>query len=95
MIALQALTFNKIAAMQQGRIETKYRRIACQVPTYMSVIVNANVGTGGWIRLQVKVCHKSAKPYPCLCSGSLRHHGHAPDGNVTTSLRPRTRGYCA
>ena len=57
--ALQALTFNKIAPMQQGRIDIKYRRIACQVPTDMSVIVDANVGAGGWIRLQVKVCMSS------------------------------------
>ena len=57
-LPVQALTFNKIAPMQLGRIDIKYRRIACQVPTDMSVIVDANVGAGGWIRLQVKVCHK-------------------------------------
>ena len=53
---LQALTFRKIAPMELGRIDIKYRRIACQVPNNMNVIVDANRGAGGWIRLQVKVC---------------------------------------
>ena len=53
---LQALTFNKIAPMELGRIDIKYRRIACHVPDNMNVIVDANRGAGGWIRLQVKVC---------------------------------------
>jgi hypothetical protein len=52
----QALTFKKIAPMELGRIDIKYRRIACQVPNNMNVIVDANRGAGGWIRLQVKVC---------------------------------------
>ena len=52
---MQALTFNKIAPMNGGRIDIKYRRIACQVPFNMTVIVDANVGAGGWLRLQVKV----------------------------------------
>lgn len=41
--------------MNGGRIDIKYRRITCQVPINMTVIVDANVGAGGWLRLQVKV----------------------------------------
>ena len=51
---MQALTFNKIAPMELGRIDIKYRRIACQVPSNMTVLVDADRGAGGWIRLQVK-----------------------------------------
>ena len=76
-LPVQALTFNKIASMQQGRIDIKYRRIACQVPTDMSVIVDANVGAGAWIRLQVKVCRNpqqtmcdAAKLYNTACHAS-------------------------
>ena len=54
-IALQALTYNKMAPMALGRIDIKYRRIACQVPQNLDVIVDENRGAGGWIRLQVKV----------------------------------------
>ena len=52
----QALTYNKMAPMALGRIDIKYRRIACQVPQALDVIVDENRGAGGWIRLQVKVC---------------------------------------
>ena len=52
----KALTFNKMAPMALGRIDIKYRRIACQVPHDLNVIVDQNSGAGGWIRLQVKVC---------------------------------------
>ena len=53
-IPVQALTYNKMAPMALGRIDIKYRRIACQVPQNLDVIVDQNRGTGGWIRLQVK-----------------------------------------
>ena len=52
---MQALTYNKMAPMLLGRIDIKYRRIACQVPQALAVIVDENRGAGGWIRLQVKV----------------------------------------
>ena len=42
--------------MALGRIDIKYRRVACQVPQNLNVIVDQNRGSGGWIRLQVKVC---------------------------------------
>ena len=51
----QALTFNKMAPMALGRVNIKYRRIVCQVPHSLNVIVDQNSGAGGWIRLQVKV----------------------------------------
>ncbi|CAK0756698.1 hypothetical protein CVIRNUC_002477 [Coccomyxa viridis] len=51
---IQALTFNKMAPMALGRIDIKYRRVACQVPQNLNVIVDENRGAGGWIRLQVK-----------------------------------------
>lgn len=54
-LRVQALTYNKMAPMALGRIDIKYRRIACQVPQALDVIVDENRGAGGWIRLQVKV----------------------------------------
>ena len=45
-----------MAPMALGRIDIKYRRVACQVPQNLNVIVDQNRGSGGWIRLQVKVC---------------------------------------
>ena len=45
-----------MAPMALGRINIKYRRVACQVPQNLNVIVDQNRGAGGWIRLQVKVC---------------------------------------
>ena len=65
--ALQALTFNKIAPMELGRIDIKYRHIACQVPSNMTVLVDADRGAGGWIRLQVKV-RGSRERMPLLAS---------------------------
>ncbi len=55
LLPAQALTYNKMAPMALGRIDIKYRRIACQVPQALDVIVDENRGAGGWIRLQVKV----------------------------------------
>ena len=59
---VQALTYNKMAPMALGRIDIKYRRIACQVPQNLDVIVDQNRGAGGWIRLQVK----ASVLLPCL-----------------------------
>ncbi|BDA46491.1 probable Expansin-A7 at N-terminal half [Coccomyxa sp. Obi] len=53
-IDIQALTFNKMAPMAGGRVDMRYRRVACTPPSDMSVIVDNNRGAGGWIRLQVK-----------------------------------------
>ena len=52
---MQALTFNKVAPMALGRINMRYRRVECKPPSDMNVIVDQNRGSGGWIRLQVKV----------------------------------------
>ena len=41
--------------MELGRVDIRYRRIACQVPSNMTVLVDADRGAGGWIRLHVKV----------------------------------------
>ncbi|CAL8462621.1 g2154 [Coccomyxa elongata] len=53
-IDIQALTFNKMAPMPNGRVDMRYRRVSCHPPSNMSVIVDNNRGSGGWIRLQVK-----------------------------------------
>lgn len=44
-----------MAPMALGRIDIQYRRVECQVPSDLNVIVDENRGAGGWIRLQVKV----------------------------------------
>ena len=54
-LCIQALTFNKVAPMALGRIDMRYRRVECKPPSDMTVIVDQNRGSGGWIRLQVKV----------------------------------------
>ena len=61
---VQALTFNKMAPMALGRIDIQYRRIACQVPENLNIIVDHNNGAGSWIRLQVKVCNHDCQ---CIC----------------------------
>jgi hypothetical protein len=45
-----------MAPMALGRIDIQYRRVECVVPTGMSVVVDQNRGSGGWIRLEVTVC---------------------------------------
>ena len=52
---MQALTFQKMAPMGNGRVDMRYRRVECHPPSDLSVIVDQNRGAGGWIRLQVKV----------------------------------------
>ena len=69
-LLLQALTYNKMGPMALGRIDIKYRRVACQVPQNLDVIVDENRGAGGWIRLQVKVTSfpvKSSHVHPHGC----------------------------
>ena len=67
---MQALTFNKVAPMSLGRIDMSYRRVECKPPSDMNVIIDQNRGSGGWIRLQVKVCHvfrlprELCRPFP-------------------------------
>ena len=41
--------------MALGRINMRYHRVECKPPSDMTVIVDQNRGSGGWIRLQVKV----------------------------------------
>lgn len=68
---VQALTFNKMAPMALGRIDIQYRRIACQVPENLDIIVDHNNGAGSWIRLQVKVCNHGCQ---CICFFCVAAH---------------------
>ncbi|DBA74271.1 hypothetical protein WJX77_004676 [Trebouxia sp. C0004] len=52
-IDMQALTFNKIAPMLNGRIDIQYRRVECTPPVPVKVQIDGNSGTGGWLRLAV------------------------------------------
>ncbi len=53
-----------MAPMALGRIDIQYRRVACQVPENLDIIVDHNNGAGSWIRLQVKVSNLA---YQCAC----------------------------
>ncbi|KAK9839672.1 hypothetical protein WJX81_004788 [Elliptochloris bilobata] len=53
-IDMQALTFNKIAPMEGGRINIQYRRVECTPPEPLKVNIHANVGVGGWLRIAVE-----------------------------------------
>lgn len=63
--------------MPLGRIDMQFRRVACQPPSDLSVIIDQNRGAGGWIRLQVKVLH--ARLTQCISSQRLpvTHHSYA------------------
>ncbi|KAK9800899.1 hypothetical protein WJX73_008437 [Symbiochloris irregularis] len=52
-IDLQALTYNKISPISTGRINMQYRRVQCVPPGKMSVVIDNNVGTNGWLRMFV------------------------------------------
>lgn len=45
----------QIAPMLNGRIDIKYRRVACTPPANINVQIDGNSGTGGWLRLSVTV----------------------------------------
>ncbi|CAL5220563.1 g2600 [Coccomyxa viridis] len=52
-IDMQALTFNKIAPMEVGRINIQYRRTECTPPEPLNVDINHNFGPGAWLRIVV------------------------------------------
>ncbi|CAL8464429.1 g3964 [Coccomyxa elongata] len=52
-IDMQALTFNKIAPMEVGRINIQYRRVECTPPEPLNVDINYNNGPGAWLRIVV------------------------------------------
>lgn len=52
-IDMQALTFNKIAPMEVGRINIQYRRTECTPPEPLDVDINHNFGAGAWLRIVV------------------------------------------
>ncbi|CAL5229279.1 g12572 [Coccomyxa viridis] len=53
-IDIQALTFNKLAPMNTGRINIQYRRVECVPPKPMVISVDSNGGQGAWLRLFVE-----------------------------------------
>lgn len=45
----------QIAPMAAGRIDIQYRRVDCTPPNPVSIDIDNNVGSGGWLRLVVEV----------------------------------------
>ncbi|KAK9824737.1 hypothetical protein WJX74_003216 [Apatococcus lobatus] len=52
-VDLNALAFQKLAPLANGRVALQYRRVTCTPQEPVSVRVDANRGSGGWIRLWV------------------------------------------
>ena len=52
---LNALSFNQIAPMLNGRIDVNYRLVACTPPSALQVQVDGNDGPGLWLRLLITV----------------------------------------
>ncbi|CAK0787061.1 hypothetical protein CVIRNUC_010277 [Coccomyxa viridis] len=51
---IQALTYNKLSAMDTGRINIQYRRVQCVPPKPMVISVDNNGGQGAWLRLFIE-----------------------------------------
>eukprot|EP00891_Asterochloris_glomerata_P004481 jgi/Astpho2/4481/fgenesh1_pg.00067_%23_63_t len=51
---IQALTFNKIAPIEAGRIDIRYRQVECVPPADINIEVDVNTPGGGWIRMYVE-----------------------------------------
>lgn len=45
----------QISPISTGRINMQYRRVQCVPPGKMSVVIDNNVGTNGWLRMFVSV----------------------------------------
>ena len=73
--------------MALGRIDIKYRRVACQVPQNLNVIVDQNRGAGGWIRLQVKVCATLRASHAMHRAGRCATHQPVAGGGELSNLR--------
>lgn len=52
---INALSFNQIAPMLNGRIDVNYRLVACTPPSALQVKVDGNDGPGLWLRLLITV----------------------------------------
>ncbi|KAK9824717.1 hypothetical protein WJX74_000925 [Apatococcus lobatus] len=52
-IDVQALSFDKIAPLINGRIQTQYRRVTCTPPDAAWVRIDGNNGPGLWLRLWI------------------------------------------
>ena len=52
-IDAQALTFNKIAPLINGRIQMQYRRVTCTPPDAAWIRIDGNNGPGLWVRLWI------------------------------------------
>ena len=66
------------------------RRVACVVPTGMSVIVDQNRGSGGWIRLQVKVGGRQSEPVTLYASGPCTGKVSIPVPSASKTVVLRT-----
>lgn len=54
---LNALSFNQLAPMLNGRIDVNYRLVACAPPSSLKVQVDGSGGPGLWLRLLITVSH--------------------------------------
>ena len=54
---LNALSFNQLAPMLNGRIDVNYRLVACTPPSSLQVQVDGSGGDGLWLRLLITVSH--------------------------------------
>ena len=54
---LNALSFNQLAPMLNGRIDVNYRLVACTPPSSLAVQVDGSGGPGLWLRLLITVSH--------------------------------------
>lgn len=54
---LNALSFNQLAPMLNGRIDVNYRLVACTPPSSLKVQVDGSGGAGLWLRLLITVSH--------------------------------------
>ena len=62
---LNALSFNQLAPMLNGRIDVNYRLVACAPPSSLKVQVDGSGGPGLWLRLLITVsCQDSMLTCP-------------------------------
>ena len=68
---IQALTFNKIAPIEAGRIDIRYRQVECVPPADINIEVDVNTPGGGWIRMYVEVRLQSSCRGSKLVAGTV------------------------
>lgn len=66
-----------MAPMANGRVQIQYRQVPCTPPANMNIEVDANSGSGGWLRLTIQVhsrassASQSATKHACIQPLSL------------------------